>query len=341
VGTLSEKIKSFARLSGADLVGIAAVAYDSEDEKHLRDFIDEGRNADMKWMEDFSLRAHPEKLLPGAKSVIVIGLNYYTPVAPLPSGHGRIARYARGRDYHKILRGILKKIVVFITENYDANAANATRFRDSEEQSVSFSRTPARHPEAARRPAPTCKICIDSSPIIEKSYAVKAGLGFIGKNTTLITPEFGSFVLLGSLLTTLDLEPDKARAGSCGNCTRCLEACPTRALIAAGKMDARRCISYLTIEHKGEIPAEFCDKIAPRVFGCDTCQDVCPYNLAHAKQATNRDIMKNIAGPSVALKEILDIKTDTEFLKRFAGSPLMRAKRAGLQRNAKIVLGKE
>lgn len=285
-------------------------------------------------MEDFSLRAHPEKLLPGAKSVIVIGLNYFTPDAPLPSGHGRIARYARGRDYHKILRGILKKLARHLMSGQHQMSTldvGATSNVD----------TPARHPEAAQLRATECKICIDSSPIIEKSLAVKAGLGFIGKNTTLITPEFGSFVLLGALLTTLELEPDKARAGSCGTCSRCLDACPTKALIAAGKMDARRCISYLTIEHKGEIPAEFCDKIAPRVFGCDACQDVCPYNLTNAKPATNKDILKNIAGASLPLKEILDIKTDAQFLARFAGSPLMRAKRAGLQRNAKIASGKE
>lgn len=303
----AEQVKAFALSAGADLVGIAPAEHDVEAEKHLREFVKEGRNADMGWLADASLRSTPRELLPGAKSVIVIGVNYYTPDTPLPAGHGRIARYARGRDYHKVLRGILKKLVQLMESAL---------------------------PDP---PLPAYKICVDSSPIIEKSYAVKAGLGFIGKNTTLITPEFGSFVLLGALLTTLELEPDKARAGTCGTCTRCLDACPTRALIDAGKMDARRCISYLTIEHKGEIPAEFADKIAPRVFGCDTCQEVCPYNLAHANPATNKDILKEIAGPSIDLKAVLAIKTDSDYLTRFAGSPLMRAKRAGLQRNARCI----
>jgi len=184
---------------------------------------------------------------------------------------------------------------------------------------------------------------------LEKAYAVKAGLGFIGKNTTLITPQFGSYVLLGELITTLEIAHDTPLAGArgaetklnhanpCGGCTRCIDSCPSKALLGPGQLDARRCISYLTIEQKGEIPVEFADKVGNRVFGCDACQEVCPYNLANAKPAQNKEITKEIAGPSVSLKEILDMRTDEEFLHRFAGSPLMRAKRVGLQRNAKIV----
>ena len=298
-------IKAFASSAGADLTGIAPARHDPLDEKRLRNFIEEGRHADMAWLADCTLRTRPHLLLPGAKSVIVIGVNYYTPDLPLSPGHGRIARYARGRDYHKVIAKILKKITAFIKENA---------------------------PEAQT------KICVDSSPLMEKSYAVKAGLGFIGKNTTLITPQFGSYVLLGEVITTLELECDKPAAGTCGTCMRCLDACPTKALIGPDQMDTRRCISYLTIENKGEIPRELRPKIGGRIFGCDACQEVCPYNKSLARPATNREILKTIAGPSIPLKDILSIRTDREFLDRFAGSPLMRAKRAGLQRNAKIAL---
>lgn len=332
MATSSENIKLFALSAGADLVGIAPALYDRADENHLREFIEEGRNAEMKWLEDFGVRVHPEKLLPGAKSAIVIGVNYYTPDAPLPSGHGRVARYARGRDYHKVLRGILKKLV----RHLESGQHQMSPQHQKSTFEVGIAKSPGAV-ENAPQSAPACKICVDSSPILEKSYAVKAGLGFIGKNTTLITPEFGSFVLLGTLLTTLELDYNCPRTGTCGTCTRCLDTCPTKALLSAGKMDARRCISYLTIEHKREIPAEFTKKIAPRLFGCDTCQEVCPYNKSLAKPAKNKDILKEIAGASISLKEITDIKTDEEFLKRFAGSPLMRAKRAGLQRNARFI----
>jgi len=304
----SEQIKSYALSIGADLVGITPAVDDPEGREKLRLFIKAGRHADMKWLEDFNKRVHPEQLLPGAKSIIVIGLNYYTVDAALPPGHGRIARYARGRDYHKVITKILKQLAGFILE---------------------------------KEPGAACKICVDSSPLLEKSYAVKAGLGFIGKNTTLITPQFGSYVLLGEIITTLELEHDSPLSGRCGTCTRCIDSCPTKALLGPGQLDARRCISYLTIEHKGEIPAGLANKVGTRVFGCDTCQEACPYNLANAKPAQNEEIIKEIAGPSVSLKEILDMRTDDDFLHRFAGSPLMRAKRAGLQRNAKIVARKQ
>jgi epoxyqueuosine reductase len=236
--------------------------------------------------------------LQGAKSVIVIGVNYYQEAVKTPAGYGKIARYAWGRDYHKILQGILKKLESFIANN---------------------------------EPGAQCKICVDSSPLLEKNYAVRAGLGFIGKNTTLINPQYGSFIVLGELLTTQKLEYDKPIKGTCGNCTRCLDVCPTKALIAAGEMDARRCISYLTIENKGAIKKSFQKNIGNRLFGCDTCQEACPYNQTFAKPTTNPDFKKTIAGSSLPLKEIAAIKTDTEFLNRFAGSPLMRAKRKGLQ----------
>ncbi len=305
-GTITAQLKTYAQAIGVDLIGIAPAEADPQGEARLREFIEQGKQGDMHYLEDYKKRVTPQQLLPEAKSIIVIAINYYREVPPTPPTEGRIARYAYGRDYHKVLKKILKQLNVFI-KNLD----------------------------------PQCQthLCVDSSPILEKAYAVKAGLGFIGKNTTLITKEFGSFVLLGEILTTLKLEYDQPTDGTCGTCTRCLDACPTRAITAPGQLDARRCISYLTIEHKGEIPQEFHKPMGNLILGCDICQEVCPYNKAFAKPL-QLEAFKNvkIAGSTIPLQEIMNIQTDDEFLQRFAGSPVMRAKRVGLQRNAKIAL---
>jgi len=312
----SASIKSFARSIGADLVGIAPAVPAAEAQKHLEEFLSRNRHGSMRYLEDARKRTHPQELLPEAKSVIVIAVNYYREVPTTPPSHGRIARYAYGRDYHKVIKKLLEQIAEFIEKN---------------------------HPEAV------CKPCVDSAPLMEKSFAVQAGLGFLGKNTTLITPEFGSFVLLGELLTTLPLDYDRPHEGTCGTCTRCLDGCPTKALIAPGKMDATRCISYLTIERaraektpEGEappppIPAALRAKMQNWIFGCDICQEVCPYNKSRAKPL-QLPALKNtkIAGHSLPLKEILAIQTDEEFTQKFAGSPVMRARREGLQNNARI-----
>lgn len=303
----SKNIKEFAHAVGADLVGIAPALADTENEKWLQQFIKEGRHGSMAYLEDYQKRVHPDSLLPGAKSVIVIGINYYYPTQKLPPGHGRIARYAYGRDYHKVIKKILKQLIDFMKKE---------------------------DPQAQFRP------CVDSVPLLEKAYAQKAGLGFMGKNTLLITKEYGSFVLLGEILTTAVLDYDKPATGTCGTCTRCLDACPTKAITAPGKLDARRCISYLTIENKEEIAEEFHKPMNEWIFGCDVCQNVCPYNRVNAKPLQLEAFKKvKIAGESLSLQQILNIQTDQEFLEQFAGSPLMRAKRKGLQRNAKAVYG--
>ncbi|MFC1750253.1 tRNA epoxyqueuosine(34) reductase QueG [Pseudomonadota bacterium] len=301
----SKQIKDYALNLGVDLIGIAPASFDKEGQKKLETYIKEGRQGEMSYLEDYKKRVDPATLLKSAASVIVIGINYYREVERIPRGHGKIARYAYGRDYHKVIKKVLKRIVQFLEEH---------------------------------EPKSENKICVDSSPILEKSYAVQAGLGFIGKNTTLITPEFGSFVLLGEILTSLKLKCDKPSKGTCGTCTRCLDACPTKALIAPHQMDANRCISYLTIEKKGRIPKQFHKKMGNKIFGCDACQEICPYNMAHAKELTFEDLKHTqIAGHSLKIDEVSNIKTDKQFTERFAGSPLMRAKRKGLQRNAKIV----
>jgi epoxyqueuosine reductase len=301
--SISAKLRLFSQSIGIDLMGFAPASFDAEGEKHLQEFVAEGRNADMDYLENVSKRVRPSELLPGAKTVIVIALNYYREQPPLPPGHGRIARYAYGRDYHKVVKNKLKALDKYILEL----APEATNY-----------------------------LAVDANPILEKSYAVRAGLGFTGKNTTLITPEYGSFVVLGELLTTLELPPTGALGGTCGTCTRCLDSCPTQALIAPGKMDARRCISYLTIEKRDAIDPSLSSKIGTRIFGCDICQEVCPYNKANAKPNTQPDFQNPIAGDNINLHDLISMPSEEAFKTRFAGSPLMRAKLRNLKRNAEI-----
>lgn len=256
----------------------------------------------MKYLEDVKRRTDPNYVLPGAKSVIAIAVNYYREQIAIEPDQGRVARYAYGRDYHKVLKKLLKQLQKFLDSNW---------------------------------PNHQHRLCVDSAPLMEKVYAERAGLGFYGKNTTLISPQIGSFFLLGEILTTLDLPSDTIASGTCGTCTRCLDACPTQALVAPGKMDARRCISYLTIETRDPIPNELADATDNLIMGCDICQEVCPYNKAFAKPLTLEPLKSvRIAGDSIPLHELLSIKESAEYLARFAGSPLMRPKREGMIKNA-------
>ncbi len=228
------------------------------------------------------------------------GLNYWQ---PQPPGRGRIARYALGDDYHEILLGKLNALAAEIT----ATGASA-------------------------------KVYVDTGPVLEKPLAERAGLGWQGKSTMLISTKLGPWLVLGEILTTLELAPDAPAQDHCGKCTRCLDACPTRAITAPYQLDARRCIAYLTIELKGAIPEEMRPLIGDRVYGCDECLDVCPWNrfaqttreakfLAPARDASRDELH--------ALLEI----TPQEFKRRFARSPMLRVKRRGLVRNACVVLG--
>jgi epoxyqueuosine reductase len=301
--SVSQQIKEYARHQlGVDLIGFCPAEKLPEAEKNLREFLEQGFQGEMSYLENPELRTDPSGLLPGAQSVIVIAINYYREKPATPPGQGRVARYAWGRDYHKVLRKLLKQLMAFLDQNW---------------------------PDYQHRS------CVDTAPLLEKAFAEKAGIGFYGRNTTLISPEIGSFILLGEIITTLSLEYDAPRAGSCGTCRRCLEACPTQALLAPGKMDARRCISYLTLESRQPIPAELAPQLSNLIAGCDICQEVCPYNLAHA-QPLQLEPMKavKIAGDAIPLEEILLLQNTEQFLRRFAGSPLTRPKREGLIRNS-------
>jgi epoxyqueuosine reductase len=313
---IAHKIGAFAKEQGFDLVGFAKPEPSREAYVHYEKWLDQNFNADMDYMsrEDaVEKRKSATALLENAKTVICLATNYYHDQPPLPEGHGRVARYAYGRDYHKTLKSRLRKTEQFLQDKFTA-------------QTLSY---------------------VDTGPLLERSLAEQAGLGFTGKNTCLITKEFGSWVLLSEIITDLPLTPTssaKPRGLSCGTCTRCIDACPTNAITVDPKtgrtqINARKCISYLTIEHKGPIPPELAAKIKPtsRLYGCDICQEVCPHNCRAKTNPNNPITETKIAGDSLSLEKITAIKSDEQFLETFAGSPVMRTKKAGLQRNATIL----
>lgn len=320
---LVEYIEMSARRAGFDLVGVVGTASSlamTKENGKLDEWAENGYCADMKWFADtVEKRKDILKVMPDAKNVICVAMNYYsdTDNASKEKSVGKIARYARGRDYHKIFDKKLKLFAQKLKEIF---------------------------------PEGEFKYYSDTGPVLERAWAARAGLGFVGKNTNLIT-KYGSWVLLGEIITNIDLGLDSCLRGNdngrdknnikggCGDCGRCLDACPTEALIVPYTVDARKCISYLTIEYKGEIPIELREKMGNRIFGCDACQEVCPFNIGRQKEAENELAQKVIAGSAKSLREILSIKTDEEFLNKFAGSPLMRAKRRGLVRNACIAAG--
>lgn len=255
------------------------------------DYLDRGR-AD---------RLDPSRLLPGCRSVVAVAVSYKQDDAG-PTWRP-VARYARGRDYHDLMRPRLVELGEFIRE-----AAGA---------------------EVRSRAA------VDTSAVLERDLAARAGLGWIGKNTNLLTPSLGSYFFLGVVLTTAELAFDDRQPDRCGTCTACLDACPTRAFVGPYVLDARRCISYLTIEHRGDIAEEMCDSLGEWLFGCDVCQEVCPWNR---KAEPGREPALRPAAPFGPLEALLDLDRDA-FRARFRSSALSRTKRAGLLRNAALVLG--
>lgn len=256
----------------------------------------------------FKLRANPSLILEGAKSVVVVALNYRQPGAPQSkneaAARGRVAMYAWGDDYHDVIRSKLMELVermrVKLAEPFEA------------------------------------RVCVDTAPILERELAAAAGIGWIGKNTMVLHQEIGSYFFLGAVVTTLDLAPDEPLPDHCGTCTACLEACPTQAFPKPYEMDASRCISYLTIEHRGNITKPFQKMMGDWIFGCDICQAVCPYNRS---APTTRESCFAIRppGPLPALDEILGWSAD-DYREQLYGSAMTRAKLDMLQRNARIAL---
>ena len=261
----------------------------------------------MDWLaRSRELRARVDSILPNARSVIAVTLDYNLPNPPR-RGYPRIAKYALARDYHKVLRAKLKRLAAVI-----------------------------------EREGFACRPCVDSAPIFERDYARLAGLGWFGKNTLLIDSKRGSFFFLGLLLTTLPLEADAPAEGGCGTCTRCIDACPTGAIVFQNgrwSVDARRCVSYLTIEHEGPIPKDLARGMGAWTFGCDVCQDVCPFNVERLSQplrgarATEPDLLNLREWPSL---EAIEVLSEEEWDRLTRGSPVRRAGWEGLKRNARI-----
>ncbi|MFH0820525.1 MAG: tRNA epoxyqueuosine(34) reductase QueG [Candidatus Peregrinibacteria bacterium] len=311
---MKESIDQFIKSQGWSLYGI--VTYPELKkvlQKHEGIFdgwVKKGLNAGMKWLHKMKVdRYHPEHKLPDIKSVIVLGAWYGKSEQKMCSiNEGRVARYAVGKDYHKVL----KKKLLTLSERLKK-----------------------------QNPKINTYISVDSGPTVDRVLAEAAGIGFFGKNSMIISPSRGSYFFIASVMTNINLKAThRSRMPSCGNCTRCMDKCPTGAIVAPGVIDARKCIAYLTIENKGSIPPKLRSKIGNRLFGCDTCQEVCPFNIARAHQ--QKVLIKEFTseygvGESLNLREVLAIKTDEEFTRRFAGTPLMRAKRKGLIRNARIV----
>ncbi|MBN1507745.1 MAG: tRNA epoxyqueuosine(34) reductase QueG [Sedimentisphaerales bacterium] len=313
---LEQEIKGKALELGFDAAGITdASPIDTVHVERLNAWLDAGFAGGMPYMHRHGeKRIDPGKLLAGAQSVIVVALNYTPGEGPQQAGtcrdhtdarfFGRVAQYACFQDYHDFMRPLLHELAAFVRER----TGKTMRF----------------------------KVCVDSAPLAERALAVRAGLGFIGKNHMLIHPTLGPEIFLGELISTVKLNADEPSVGTCVSCDRCLRACPTGALRADGQFDASRCISYLTMEHKGAIGRDLAARIGDRLFGCDECVLACPYHDA-APPCTNRRFRFNPHRRNVDLQRILEM-TPPSFETEFAGSALHRLGLDRLQRNARICL---
>jgi epoxyqueuosine reductase len=302
------QIRDRALALGFDAVGFCAAELGTQARERLAHFLAAGQHGDMGWLARRSdQRSEPRKLWHEARSVIVLGLCYAPdtdPLATLPrSDRGTISVYARNRDYHDVLKGMLKHLGQFIVSRF----------------------------------GPAVKVFVDTAPVMEKPLAERAGIGWQGKHTNLVSRTHGSWLFLGEIYTTLELEPDKPHADRCGSCTRCLDVCPTSAFPAPYRLDATRCISYLTIEHHGPIPHELRPLMGNRIYGCDDCLAVCPWNrFAHATQHEKLRARDGLNAPRLAELATLDA---AGFRTMFTGSPIKRIGRARFVRNVLVAIG--
>ncbi len=294
--------------AGLDIVGFLRAADAADQGEALARFVAAGYHGDMAWLADTAeRRRHPLALWPAAKSIVMAGLNYGPETDPLASlekrGHGTISVYAQGRDYHDILKGRLKTIAGWLAATASCEV----------------------------------KVFVDTAPVMEKPLAQRAGIGWQGKHTNLVSRRFGSWLFLGAIFTTAEIEPDAPEADHCGSCRACLDICPTQAFPAPYRLDATRCISYLTIEHKGHIPRALRRAIGNRIYGCDDCLAVCPWNR-FASTAREAKLKAGAATSDTPLGELLRLD-DAAFRARFAGSPIKRTGRNRFLRNVLIAAG--
>lgn len=311
---LKARLVSHARDIGFDNCRVATCVPPLH-RNEFRSWLRDGAAGEMNYMErGEEKRCDPQKVLPGARSIIVLALNYWQggdavaaladrgPGSATPATRGRIARYAWGEDYHDVVVTKLSEIDHFL-----------------------------------RQFGGIQKCYVDTGPVLERDHAAQAGIGWHGKSTMLIDPELGTWFFLAEVLTTLELAPDAPQTDRCGKCERCMTACPTGAITAPHRVDARRCISYLTIEHKSSIPLEFRPLIGDRIFGCDDCLDACPWNR-FAKVSRESAFSSRRATVGMALRDYLQLDEE-EFRLLFRNSPIKRIKRRGLLRNVCVALG--
>lgn len=308
--SLKQSVVEIATSMGFSNVVIGALQPMAPELAHYQDWLDRGFSAGMEYMKrNPQFRTSPQLLYPGSRSAIIVSVSYYTekPESPGPF-YGKVARYAVGLDYHAVIRRKLREL----------------RDALSERLSISIAGKPF----------------TDSVALYEQGFANRYGLGFAGKNTLIIGPKLsGSYQFVAELFVDVEIEPDEPYRGTCGSCFRCGSACPTNAIVEPGTVDANLCISYLTIENKDGIPVELRSKLGEWVFGCDICQEVCPYNQRPPETPWHEFRPESGAGHYLYLPELLEIGDDEKFRSRFELSPLRRPKRRGLLRNALVVLG--
>jgi len=313
---IETRVKQKARDIGFELAGIAA-AGPADGFDRMRDWLDRGYAGEMKYMSrQAEARRAPNSILENVQTVVILGMNYHVEAKSAGSAQdsgadrsspitGRVSRYAWGEDYHCVLRERLNCLRDWVQ---------------------------------AELPGCQGRGVVDTAPLLERDFARRAGLGWFGKNTMLLNKRLGSYFFLGALLLDIKLQPDTPHEAShCGTCTACLDACPTQAFVEPGVMDARRCISYLTIELRGPIPAELREPMGNWVFGCDICQEVCPWNQKAPHTAESRFLPRPDLEP-IDLIQLLGM-SEEEFRNRFRGTTITRTKRRGLLRNAAIALG--
>ena len=307
---LASNIKQRALFEGFNKVGIVG-AYSLEDEgRRLREWLARGYHGEMRWMaRDVEKRINPLEIFPQAKSVVVVALNYYTAHQHQQSpATGKVSRYAWGDDYHDVVKEKLASLLSWIR---------------------------------GQEPQVEGKICVDIQPTMDKAWAVRAGLGWLGKHSNVITTEHGSWVFIGELLLNLELDHDTERVEDhCGTCTLCIDACPTAAITEPYVVDSNKCISYVTIELRApDLPDEVEEDLSGWLYGCDICQDVCPWNRFETQTAEPRFAPRE-GNVNAELTEILELTPET-YAERFRGSAMKRAKLTGLQRNARSLMSCE
>jgi epoxyqueuosine reductase len=301
MGVIEDRLKRKASDLGFTHVGIATAQPLEDEAVHLHEWISRGFQADMHWMAgNEEKRCDPARVLPGVRSIVCVAMNYYVDVQHSSNRNaGKISRYAWGDDYHDLVGSRAEKLAVWIEKEF---------------------------------PGAHTRTYVDTGPVMEKAWAQRAGIGWIGKHTNVITQDRGSWVFLGEVLTTLELHPDRAATDHCGSCTLCIDACPTRAIVEPYVVDSHRCLSYLTIEHRGAFGEEF--SFENWIYGCDICQDVCPWNRKFSSETRESGFQPREHAVSPPLDEWSEMSAE-QFRSMFKGSPIRRTKHEGLVRNVR------